>query len=86
MLDTGDLEFYVSHSKTDQLGAGFCFHVSGKKFKGFSIPDVMKWYLDSTGLTGTDYLFPRFSNCKGLVVAQGGSFISCSLVATQLKE
>ena len=78
VLEGGHLEFYVASSKTDQSGNGFIFHVTGEKFRGFSIPKVLNWYLESTGLRGTDYLFPRFRNEKGKVVAQGGYFISYS--------
>ena len=85
VLHGGHLEFYVDSSKTDQLGKGFVFHVTGEKFKGFSIPKVLNWYLESTGLRGTDYLFPRFRNEKGKVVAQGSYYISYSSSALQLK-
>ena len=37
VLEEGDLEIYVAQSKTDQDGLGFVFHVSGERFKGFSI-------------------------------------------------
>ena len=68
------------------LRQGFVFHVTGEKFNGFSIPRVLNWYLESTGLKGTDYLFPRFRNEKGRVVAQGGYYISYSSSALQLKN
>ena len=64
---------------------GFVFHVTGEKFKVFSIPGVLNWYLESTGLKGSDYLFPRFRNEKGKVVAQGRYYISYSCSALQLK-
>ena len=85
VLRGGHLEFYVYSSKTDQLGKGFVFHVTGEKFEGFSIPKVLNWYLESTGLRGTDYLFSRFRNEKGKVVAQGSYYISYSSSAVQLK-
>ena len=66
-------------------GKGFVFHVTGEKFKGFLIPKVLNWYLESTGLRGTDYLFPRFRNERGKVVAQGKYYISYSSSALQLK-
>ena len=62
------------------------FHVTGEKFNGFSIPGVLNWYLKSTGLKGTDYLFFRFRNERGRVVAQGGYYISYSSSALQLKN
>ena len=86
VLRGGHLEFYVSSSKTDQLGNGFVFHVTGEKFKGFSISGVLDWYLESTGLKGTDFLFPRFRYERGKVVAPGGYFISYSSSALQLKN
>ena len=86
VLDGEELEFYVSRSKTDQEGNGFVFHVTGEKFKGFSIPGVLDWYLESTGLVNTNNLFPRLRNEKGKVVAQGGYFISYSSSALQLKN
>ena len=67
VLEGGDLEFYVARSKMDQEGNGFVFHVTGEKFKGFSIPGVLDWYMESNGLTDTDFLFPRFRNEKGNV-------------------
>ena len=68
------------------MSHGFVFHVTGEKFKGFSIPKVLNWYLDSTGLRGSDYLFPRFRYKRGKVVTQGGYFISYSSSALQLKN
>ena len=41
VLDQGDLEFYVARRKTDQDGNGFVFHVSGERYQGFSIPEVL---------------------------------------------
>ena len=53
VLEGRDLEFYVARSKTDQEGHGFVFHVTGERFKGFSIPEVLDWYLESTGLSSS---------------------------------
>ena len=86
LLEGGDLEFYVSHSKTDQDGHGFLFHVSGEMHRGFSMPGVLKWYLESTNLSGTDFLFHRFRNDGGRVVAVRDKCISYSSVALQLKD
>ena len=86
VLRGGHLEFYVNSSKTDQLGNGFVFHVTGEKIKGFSIPKVLYWYLESAGLRGNDYLFPRFRYEKGKVVAQSNYYISYSSSALQLKN
>ena len=86
VLKGGHLEFYVTSSKTDQLSNGFIFHVTGDKIKGFSIPQVLYWYIESVGLRGEDYLFPRFRYEKGRIVAQRKYFISYSCCALQLKK
>ena len=59
VLDGGDLEVYVRQSKTDQEGKWSVFHMSGEMRNGFSIPDMLCWYIDSLDLRVTDYLFPR---------------------------
>ena len=51
------------------------------------MPEVLKWYMDSVGLSDDDYLFPRFRNTGGgRVVAQGERWVGYCTVATQLKE
>ena len=35
---------FVAHSKTDQDGLDFIFHVLGERYKGFSMPEVVKWF------------------------------------------
>ena len=63
------------------------FHVSGERYKGFSVPEVVKWYVDSVGLSDSDYLFLRFGNTGGgRVVAQGERMVGYSTVAAQLKD
>ena len=86
VLEEGDLEIFVAKSKTDQEGRGFVFHVSGERHKGFSIPEVFRWYVDSVGLTDDDYLFPRFGGWRGKIVVQGKYSVGYSTVAAQLKE
>ena len=63
------------------------FHMSGEKYGGFSIPEVLCWYLESIGLSGSDYLCPRFRGSKSgkvepLRQLPGGYSTS----ATQLKQ
>ena len=86
-FEEGDLEIFVAWSKTDQDSLGFVFHVSGEKYKGFSMPGNLNWYVDSVGLTDKDYLFPRFRNAGGSkLVALGKRWVSYGMVARQLKE
>ena len=86
VLKDGHLEFFVKESKTDQLGLGFVFHVTGESFSGVSIPKILSWYIKSVGLKKDDYLFPRFRCQGGRVVAQGGLSISYSSSAAQLRH
>ena len=60
VLEEGDLEIFVAWSQTNQDSLGFVFYMSGEKYKEFSMPGVLKWYVDSACLTDKDYLFPRF--------------------------
>ena len=84
-IEGGDLEVYVKRSKTDQEGRGFIFHLSGARVNGFSITGVVRWYIKSLGLSGEDFLFPRFRHSGGQVLAQVSRPVSYSTVAEQLK-
>ena len=86
VLERGDLEIDVKKSKTDQEGRGFVFHISGERHNGFSVPMVVEWYVKSVGLRGEDYLFPRFRNAGGKVVAQVKRPVGYGTVAAQLKK
>ena len=55
----GDLEVKVRRGKMDQEGHGSSFFLSGRKRSGFCIPKIVRWYIDSLGLSGEDFLFPR---------------------------
>ena len=51
------------------------------------MPEVLKWYVDSMGLSDNDYLFSRFRNASGSrVVDQGEQWVGYGTVAVQLKE
>ena len=60
--------------------------MSGERHRGFSVPEVLDWYVRSTGLQGDDYMFPRFRQEGGKSVAQPATCISYSSVADQLKK
>ena len=62
------------------------FHCMSEIIKGFSIPQVLYWYIQSVGLRGEDFLFPRFRYEKGRIVAQRKYYISYSSCALQLKK
>ena len=59
VLDGGDLEVYVRRSKMDQEGKWSVLHMSREIRNGFSIPDVLCWYINSLDLRVLYYLFPR---------------------------
>ena len=88
----GDVEVSVGKTKTDQLGHGFVFTMSGKKKAGISIPEMIRWYLDSLSLQDCDYLFPRLRGSKGSkgskrgVVAVGDKAVAYSTALADLKK
>ena len=71
-LKDGSLEVLVRKSKTDQVGRGAKFYLSGKKVRGVCLPKIVKWYLKGLGLHGEDMMFPRMRSSKGRVVAIKG--------------
>ena len=60
LLEGKNLEVYVRRSKTDREGKGSMFHMTGVRYGDFLILGLLKWYLESIGLQGLDYLCPRF--------------------------
>ena len=81
----GLLEVLVRRSKTNQVGRGAKFYLSGKKVGGVCLPEIVKWYLKGLGLEGEDMMFPRMRNSKGKVVAIKGLSVSYGSAAGQLK-
>ena len=84
-LKSGDVEVSVGKTKTDQLGLGFTFTMSGKKKSGISIPEMIRWYLASLGLRDCDYLFPRLRGSREGVVAVGDKAVAYSTALADLK-
>ena len=61
--------------------------MSGERRNGFSIPNVLCWYIDSLDLRVTDYLFPSLQGAgKRKVVANSGLNVGYSFSALQLKR
>ena len=81
----GSLEVLVRRSKTDQVGRGAKFYLSGKKVGGVCLPEILKWYLKGLGLEGEDMMFPRMRHSKGKVVPIKGLSMSYGFTAGQLK-
>ena len=81
------LKVTVRKSKTDQLMRGAHFTLSGSKSKGFSLTEIVKWYIDSIGLEKEDFLFPRFRKGKGTeIVPIQKSPVSYTAARQQLKQ
>ena len=58
----------------------------GSRRGGFSIPDIVSWYIERVGLRDTDCLFPRFRRGRGgLAVPIGWLPMSYSTALMQLK-
>ena len=63
---------YIKRSKTDQEDLGSVFHLYASKVEKLSLPGVLWWYLESTELQDTDYLFRGCKgNCKVFVESIG---------------
>lgn len=84
-LKDGSVEVTVRKSKTDQLGRGAKFYLSGEKVGGVGIPDIIKWYVRGLRLEGTDFLFPKLRYERGVVVAIKDQQVSYGAAASQLK-
>lgn len=84
-LDSGDVEVSVGKTKTDQLGQGFSFVMSGKEKAGVSIPGMIRWYLESLKLVAKDFLFPRLQGSKEGVRPVGGKAVAYSTALADLK-
>ena len=81
----GSLEVLVRKSKTDQVGRGARFYLSGDKVGGVCLPEIVGWYVRGLDLKGEDMLFPRMRQSKGEVVPIKGLGVSYGAAAGQLK-
>ena len=79
------LEVLVRKSKTDQVGRGARFYLSGDKVGGVCLPEIVRWYVRGLDLKGEDMLFPRMRQSKGEVVPIKGLGVSYGAAASQLK-
>ena len=84
-LACGDVEVSVGKTKTDQLGLGFSFVMSGKEKAGVCIPEMIRWYIASLDLQAADFLFPRLQGSKLGVRAVGGKAVAYSTALADLK-
>ena len=57
-------------TKTDQMGQGFCFIWTGKKYGMLLLPGILRWYMKCFEMKGEDVISPRLRNSgkgKGVV-------------------
>ena len=80
------VEVSVGKTKPDQLGQGFKFTMSGRKKSGVSIPEMIRWYLESFKLQDCDFLFPRLRGSEAGVVAVRSKAVAYSTALTDLKK
>jgi hypothetical protein len=85
-LASGDVEVSVGKTKTDQLGQGFVFSMSGKEKAGISIPEMIRWYLVSLDLQESDFLFSRLRGSKMGAVSVGDKAVAYSTALADLKK
>ena len=69
----------------DQEARGSFFHISSKRKDGFSVPRLLRWYVESLGLLRGDFMFPRFRRCGDEVVPIKDKFVSYTEALKQLK-
>ena len=63
------------------------FHMSSEMMNGFSIPDVLLWYVESFALKISDYLFPQLRGAqRGRTVQNGNLQVGYNALAMQLKR
>ena len=61
--EDGDIRVWMKTSKTDIKNEGLEFSLSGRSFRGFSIKNIIKWYLRSFDrIPGEGFLFPKIVN------------------------
>ena len=58
ILRDSTLEVFVDRSTMDQKRVSLVFHHNGAKVGSFSLLKALQWYIKSTGLRETSYLFP----------------------------
>ena len=55
--EDGAVEVKVQRSKTDQEARGSTFVVVGDEKRGLLVSELLKWYFNSLGLRGQDFVF-----------------------------
>lgn len=81
----GLVEVQLWKTKTDQEARGSTFVVVGDEKRGLLVAEVLKWYLESLGLEGQDYVFSSLrGNCRGEVKPVRGSVVSYGVALADL--
>ena len=76
-------------TKTDQMGQGFSFIWTGKKYGRVLLPGILRWYVKSFEMKGEDVIFPRLRNSgkgKGVVPVRDTSVSHGTARCQLLKE
>ena len=85
-LKDSSVQVFMRKSKTDQLGQGASFFLSGKKYGNMCLPEVLKWYMESFKLEEDDLMFPRLRGGKEGSVPIRHIAVSYSTALRQLRD
>ena len=67
--EDGSVEVWMKYSKTDVVGKGEAFKITGRRNKGVSVGKILRWYIRSLKLGLEDYLFCKLGS-KGEVYGE----------------
>ena len=76
-------------TKTDQMGQGFSFIWTGKKYGRVLLPGILRWYMKCFEMKGEDVISPRLRNSgkgKGVVPVRDTSVSHGTARCQLLKE
>ena len=85
-LKDSSVQVFMRKSKTDQLGQGASFFLSGRKYGNMCLPEVLKWYMESFKLDEDNLMFPRLRGGKEGSVPIRHIAVSYSTALRQLRE
>ena len=82
----GAVEVQIWKTKTDQEARGSTFVMVGDEKRGLLIAEVLKWYFNSFGLKGQDFVFSSLRGSgRGEVKPVAGSAVSYGVALSDLQ-
>ena len=84
--EDGAVEVKMQRSKTDQEAKGSTFVVIGDEKRGLLVADLLKWYFNSLGLSGQDFVFSSLRGTfQGEARPVASSAVSYSVALADLR-